>query len=475
MTSRSRLTDVLFLATVFTITFTKLYWNVAGDVSLADVLTVLFLGAFAAERLVRADGSLPRAAAAVLVFLALFLLVYLVGFFNLETEQALEQFGKGLVKFVLHFLFLAAGVAHLVRRTERFYWATLVALVAGMVANGGYGVIQLATARAGLNLDEAVLSPLTGGASAINVYGAVEGTKVYRTNALTGDPNHLGIMLLVPLLVLVPLYLRLERGHRLRLPLALVLGFLLVVELSTLSRSGLLGLATGLAVLALPYRRLLLSRALVVPLAAVGALVAYVVYRRLDFFTTVLRSRVDTSGRSTSAHFAVYDFIPDVLATHPLFGLGLNNFSVYYEFVTGRTNWGPHSFYVALLVETGIVGTVVFALFLRYLFGRLRAARRVGRALAAARNPLAARVRPLAWGLTAALAGTLAANLFYLTMIFYYFYAFVILALAAPVVFGRALELAAAGETAPTPSRPAGVRDVDGDGRRAPGFAPEPA
>jgi hypothetical protein len=31
------------------------------------------------------------------------------------------------------------------------------------------------------------------------------------------------------------------------------------------------------------------------------------------------------------------------------------------------------------------------------------------------------------------------ANLFYLTMIFYSFYAFVILALAAPVVFGRGL------------------------------------
>jgi O-antigen ligase len=439
VTRRSRLTEAFFLATVFTITFAKLHWNVAGDVSIADVLTVLFLVAFAAERLARADGSLPRAAVAVLAFLALFLLVYLVGFFNLETEQALAQFGKGLVKFVLHFLFLAAGVAYLIRRSERFYWITLVALVGGMAANAAYGVVQLAAARAGLDLDQAVLSPLTGGASSINIYGAVEGVKVYRTNALTGDPNHLGIMLLVPLLVLAPLYLRLERGHRLRLPLALLLAFLLVSELSTLSRSGLLGLATGLAILALPYRRLLVSRALLVPLGVVGLFVAYIVYRRLDFFTTVLRSRVDTSGRSTSAHFAVYDFIPDVLATHPLFGLGLNNFSVYYEFVTGRTNWGPHSFYVALLVETGLVGTVLFGLFLRYLFLRLRAARTVGRALAAARDPLAARVRPLAWGLTAALAGTMAANLFYLTMIFYYFYAFVILALTAPVVFGRRL------------------------------------
>jgi O-antigen ligase len=437
--TRRRATEIVFLATIFSITFAKLHWNVAGDVALSDVLTFLFLVAFAWERFARGDGSMPRAAAASLVFLALFLLVYLFGFFNLETEQALAQFGKGLVKFLLHFFLLAAGVAYVARRPTRFYWVTLAALVAGMAANAGYGVIQLVAAQAGLNLDEAVLAPLTGGASSINIYGAVEGAKVYRPNALTGDPNHLGIMLLVPLLVLAPIYLRLERGHRLRVPLALLLGFFLLIELSTLSRSGLLGLAAGLVVLAFPYRQLLLSRALLVPLAGVGAVVGYVVYRRLDFFETVLRSRVDTSGRSTSAHLGVYEFIPDVLAAHPFFGLGLNNFSVYYEFVTGRTNWGPHSFYVALLVESGIVGTVLFAVFLRYVFVRLRTARAIGRALAAARDPLAARLRPLAWGLTAALVGTMAANLFYLTMIFYYFYAFVILALAAPVVFGRRL------------------------------------
>ena len=46
---------------------------------------------------------------------------------------------------------------------------------------------------------------------------------------------------------------------------------------------------------------------------------------------------------------------------------------------------------------------------------------------------------PLAWGMTAALAGTIAANLFYLTMTFYYVYVFAALALALPVVFGRGL------------------------------------
>jgi hypothetical protein len=69
----------------------------------------------------------------------------------------------------------------------------------------------------------------------------------------------------------------------------------------------------------------------------------------------------------------------------------------------------------------------------------LNAARRVGHALAAQGDVAAARVIPLAWGLTAALAGTLAANLFYLTMSFYYVYVLAVLVLALPVVFARGL------------------------------------
>jgi len=442
MSSRpGRFIDFLFFATVFTVTFAKLQWEVAGTLSLSDVLTGLFLVAFTGNRLRAQDRKVTYGAAVAAAFFCLFLLVYLIGFFNLETEQALEQWGKGMIKFLLHFLFVVAGVTYLAQRTERFYWRTLSVFMAGIAANAVYGIVQLAAAEvADINLDQSLLQPLTGGASSINVFGAIEGRSVYRPNALTGDPNHLGIELILPLLVLTPIYLRLERGHRLRVPLALLLSFLLVIELATLSRSGLLGLAVGLLVLALPYRRKLRSPELLLPLAGVAALLGLVVATQWDFFRTVLRARVDTSGAGASTHFDVYGFIPDVLSSNPLFGLGLNNFSVYYEFVTGRTNFGPHSFYVALLVETGIVGTLLFAGFLWHLFRRLARTRAIGRALAAARDPAAARVRPLAWGLTAALAGTIAANAFYLTMSFYYFFAFATIALAAPIVFARRLQ-----------------------------------
>jgi O-antigen ligase len=429
-----KLSGALFLATLFVVTWEKVYWNVAGAVGIADVLTILFLIAFAFEW---GAPRFPRTTAVVLAFFLLLLVVYLIGFFNIETKQSLDQWGKGMVKFVLHFLFLAAGVAYLARRSLAFYWRAITVFTLGLVANSAYGVLQLLAARAGVNLDHLVLAPLTGGASSINVYGAIGGTTVFRPNALTGDPNHLAVMLCVPLLMLLPVYLRLEPGHRLRVPLALCLAFLFLVQLSTLSRSGLLGIVVGLLVLAIPYRRALTSRVLLVPLAGVAALLAVIVWERRHYFEVLVRSRIQTGGRSESAHFQVYDFVPHILHSHPLFGLGLNTFSVYYEFVTGKSNWGPHSFYVALLVETGLVGAAAFFLFLRYLFARLAAARALGRTLAAEGVALAARVRPLAWGMTAALAGTMAANLFYLTMQFYYFYAFATLVLALPLVFAR--------------------------------------
>ena len=434
-----RITRFLFLASVFCVTFEKVHWNVAGTVSLADVLAILFLVMWAVERLGVRDRRLPRTSAIVICFGLAFLLAYLIGYFSIDTADASGQFGKGIFKWAIHILFLVAGISYLARRSEGFYWRTIGAFTAGLVFNSVYAVLQLVAAQGGRNLDSAVLSPLTGGASSINIYGAVGGQSVYRPNALTGDPNHLGIMLIVPLLVLLPVYLRLGRGHRLRTQLAVVLAFLFVVELATLSRSGLLGLGVGLLILAVPYRSRLLSRDLLLPLGAALGVVLIVVLSRLGFFETVIRSRFQTGGRSNSAHFAVYDFIPNVLSGHPLFGLGFNTFSVYYEAVTGKTNWGPHSFYVALLVETGLVGAGVFVVYLWYLFRRLSALRAIGRALGAAGDAASARVRPLGWGLTAALVGTLVANAFYLTMTFYYFYVLGMLILAAPIVFGRRL------------------------------------
>ncbi len=433
--SRERVATGFLFASLFVSTFEKLQWDFAGAIGINDVMTILFLVAFLASQAER-ERPFPRTSAIVLGFFAAFALVYLAGFWDLETKQGLDQFVKGMVKFAIHWSFMVAAVAYLYGRGEAFYWRALGWFTLGFVANAVYGILQLGAAVAGHNLDHIVINPITGGTRSIDVFGAINGQSIYRVNALTGDPNHLGVMLEIPLLALTPVYLRLPRRHRLKWPLACVLAFLLLVEIATLSRSGWLGLGVGAIILALPYRRFILSRQLLYPLGALVLLLLAVLLTHQHFYSTLLGQRFSTSGKSTSAHFAVYSFIGSVLHMHPLLGLGENNFAVYYEFITGKANFGAHSYWVSVIVESGLLGLLVWIVFLRYVFVRLLAARRLGRILDRMGDREGPRVRPLAYGLTAALVGTIAANFFYLTMQFYYFYAFLVFALALPVVFG---------------------------------------
>jgi hypothetical protein len=434
--SLERVTTVLLFSSLFVSTFEKLQWSFIGAIGINDITTILFLVAFLASDTER-ERAFPRTSAIVLGFFAAFALVYLAGFWDLQTKQGLDQFVKGMVKFAIHWSFMVAAVAYLYRRGGAFYWRALAWFTLGFVANAVYGILQLGAAVAGHNLDHLVINPLTGGARSIDVFGEINGQSIYRVNALTGDPNHLGVMLVIPLLALTPVYLRLSRTHRLKWPLAGTLAFLLLVELATLSRSGWFGLGIGALVLVFPYRRFLFSRQLLYPLGALALVLLVVLVTHRHFFSTLLGQRFSTSGSSTQSHFAVYSFIGSILHIHPLLGLGENNFAVYYQFVTGTANFGAHSYWVSVIVESGLLGLLVWIVFLRYVFVRLLAARRLGRLLERLGDEEGTRVRPLAYGMTAALVGTIAANFFYLTMQFYYFYAFLVFALALPVVFGR--------------------------------------
>ena len=434
--SLGRITPALFFSVLFVSTFEKAHWDVAGQIGVNDITTVLFLLAFLASEREREE-TFPRTSAVVLGFFAAFALVYLAGFWDLQTQQGLTQFWKGMIKFVIHWSFMVAAIAYLVRRGEGFYWRAIAWFTLGFVANSVYGILQLGAAVAGHNLDSLVLSPLTGGASTIDVFGHIAGSSIYRVNALTVDPNHLGVMLDVPLLALTPVYLRMPRTHRLKWWLAWTLVFLLLIEILTLSRSGWLGLVVGGLILVIPYRRFMLTKHVLYPLGALVGVLLGVFLVRQHFITTLLSQRFSTGGSSTQSHLEIYSFIGPVLHMHPLLGLGANNFAVYYQFLTGRSNYGAHSYWVSVIVESGLIGLVVWIAFLRYVFVRLVAARRLGRLLDRSGDEEGARVRPLAWGLTAALVGTMAANFFYLTMQFYYFYVFLALVLALPVVFGR--------------------------------------
>src|SRR5262249_2530858 len=314
----------------------------------------------------------------------------------------------------------------------------------GIVANAVYGIVQLIlVVGAGINLDRLVVAPLTAGqgkVNGINVYGQVAGSQnIYRINALTGDPNHLGVMLCVPLLVLLPVYLSDRRANR---RLGLLLAFLLIVQTLTLSRSAALGDIVGLCVLAptilprLPRLRTL-AIAAAVPLVLLAAL-----YSVSGFVRTVISARTNVQGHGVQTHFEFYSLVQPALTPHPLFGRGYNTFAVFYQFLTGKSDFGPHSFWVATLVETGVVGLALYLAFLGWL---------IANALLMRKAPDPSR-QLLGCGLFAALIGTVAANFFYLTMGFDYFYVVLLLVVAGTALFAPAIDRSRERERALVPS-----------------------
>ena len=438
------LLDVVLLLAALTATWQKMSWDVAGRVTLVDLLELLFVGLFLLDRIVRRDSRLSAASTVTLGFVLLLVSVHLCGFLGLDTTQAVDQWTKGIVKWLIFAVFLVCAITHVARRGEALWWRVAGAFTLGVALSAAYGILQTAVRTAtGVELDAIVLKPIFPGARALgaNLYGVVSTydqygvtgqAAVYRLTGFSEDPNHLGVMAALPLLFLTALIVGTRTRHRWLL--AGLAGILLVAVLLTQSRSGLLGIGIGVLMLLGWYRRRFFNAPVVVALVVLAAGGLYVASAKTAQLEQLIKSRTSTTDRSSQAHVEFYGLIVPVLEQSPLFGIGINNFAVYYQFQTGRADFGPHSFYVATLTEMGIVGALVWAVFLLWVASRLRVLLRAGRARSQLDGD--ATLSAVARGLSVGFVATLVGNVFYLTMIFSGFYVILLLILAAPAAFG---------------------------------------
>src|ERR1051326_6417987 len=86
----SGVVSALFLAAVFCASFDKVHWAAAGTIYLSDVTSLLFLVAWAIGRMGEPARRVPRTVGVLLLFFFAFLLVYLIGYFNLDTQDAFD-------------------------------------------------------------------------------------------------------------------------------------------------------------------------------------------------------------------------------------------------------------------------------------------------------------------------------------------------------------------------------------------------
>jgi hypothetical protein len=410
--------EALFCAAVFVTPWPKVGWRWAHGASLADVVTMLFVAALLIELWRSRERRVPRIVLVLLGFCAAFLVVYLAALPSvLETTERTQQFAKGFVRFGLHGALLIGGVFVVLRRGRLLFDRGLLWLCAGISVGAVYAGVQLTAERAGFNLDRELLTPLTGVPARTLTYGIDQAPDAHRATGLTTDPNHLGVMLLVPILILAAVYPDL-RPRRVRLCAGAALAGLLIIQAATLSRSALVGSIVGVVVLVAIVRRRSLVR-LIAPVAAALVALTLMAAQNPSGYERIVRARLQANS-SSKLHFRQYEYVPRALRSDPLFGVGLNNFALEYR-PTGKKDFGPHSYYVQVLTESGLVGSLVAGVFLCGASLRLRAA--AGGALTA--------------GLAAAFAATIVANVSYLTMTFYYFFAFLVFVFAAPQVLRR--------------------------------------
>ena len=152
--------------------------------------------------------------------------------------------------------------------------------------------------------------------------------------------------------MLLPRYLADRRGQR---RLGLLLVFLLTVQALALSHWR----CADDIVTCWCQLRILTRPPTAAARAAAGAGCAnrplLLLYSSSSFVAPVISSRTNVNGSSVKTHFEFYSLVGPALDQHPLFGMGYNTFAVFYQFLTGKSDFGPHSFWVVAGPD-GIVG-----------------------------------------------------------------------------------------------------------------------
>lgn len=244
------------------------------------------------------------------------------------------------------------------------------------------------------------------GATAIATTGEQElvaggSIAIGRAQASFSQPNLLGFFL--ALTVPVALVLSLRRRPTVRLLMAVTVAATIAGLLLSLSRTSIVGTMLALGVLCAwpPFRSL----------AAVAlAIIAVFLLTNLDTLAEssqlqVVGDRLGTLTQSGvvqgDARFDLWSTAPEMIADHPLLGVGYGNFSVAaprygLRDVDGLPFAHPHNVPLTFAVETGLVGGAAFLALLVTVVGTARRALRVR----------VVETWPLALGIVAALVAT---------------------------------------------------------------------
>lgn len=267
------------------------------------------------------------------VFVVFFALVTIGVFLSTNRAEAMSSWSGTYVKILI----MVLAISWLAQTTNAFKLSIFAIIMAGILV----GLIAISNKMSGI--------------------GLVEGTRVTigrNIGSVLGDPNDLALVLLFPASFALGLVFTKKIGW---LPKIFgMIGFAIVLGaiIATQSRGGLLGILAVMGVYG--YRRIQ-NKALFLTLGVLALavlLVAAGVSERASGGAHEAGIDESAMGRIHAWNAAI-----NMALTHPLSGVGINNFLsnyfMYSDFWDGR-NHAVHSTWFGVLAETGFLGFLIF-------------------------------------------------------------------------------------------------------------------
>jgi O-antigen ligase len=215
---------------------------------------------------------------------------------------------------------------------------------------------------------------------------ALAASSTLRIGGPINDPNFWG-QVLVAVSMLVVFRIIHEKNILVRLGSVLMLGLILYIALNTYSRGAYLTLAIDMLLILFLYRKRINPVVVIAGLTILVLALPFIPVTYRDRFNSLFITSQNGIYEDTSLRGRSSEMLTGLamFEEHPILGVGVSNYPVQYqryaqligiEFRAEARD--PHSLYIQLLAETGILGTVTF---LGMVFFLLNALGRAGRAI----------------------------------------------------------------------------------------------
>ncbi|KPL04542.1 MAG: hypothetical protein AMJ90_00395 [candidate division Zixibacteria bacterium SM23_73_2] len=403
--------SILVLSILYSAPLEIMYWKIGF--ALRPIILVTLLGFYFVVLKYLLEGLRAHIKTKRLFILCYLLIcTFLLSYFGaLEPIRSIRVTILYITLFMLLFL-----IIQLIKEKKEFKVYLKHYMIIGVLLSL-YGILQFLGWTFGFDFYGLLLSKFRSNMYNIFMLSTL-GTQVFRINSFFTDCNNFAAFLntVFPLFLAGNLYyfsIRKSKQFWIYFLGAFIVGITLIL---TFSRSGWMGLLAGVSVVMWDKRKQIFKAKNLRAIVLTILLLLLLIIPFYNYLSYSIEYRL-VEKVSSKIHFFVMKAAWDMFLSNPITGVGIGNFGAYYgRYINpGFDYYNPHSTYLAILSETGILGFIVHMAIYLFVLKQI---------LCFKRKTKGYESEVLGTGLLAGFVALMVANIFYQNYTFQFFFVF---------------------------------------------------